>query len=90
MYNVLVNLYGSNNDNRKLALKNHLRNIKMIGSDFVTNYLMKITQVKDELVALAEKIEESDLVTIALNGFPSSWEPFIQGICACGKLPSFD
>jgi hypothetical protein len=27
---------------------------------------------------------------VALNGFLGSWEPFLQGICARGKLPPFD
>jgi hypothetical protein len=29
-------------------------------------------------------------VTTTLNGFPSSWDPFVQGICARSKLPKFD
>jgi hypothetical protein len=29
-------------------------------------------------------------VNVALNGFPESWEPFVQGICAREKLPPFD
>jgi hypothetical protein len=29
-------------------------------------------------------------VTTTLNGFPSSWDPFIQGICTRIKLPKFD
>jgi hypothetical protein len=27
---------------------------------------------------------------VALNGFPGSWEPFVQRICAQEKLPPFD
>jgi len=29
-------------------------------------------------------------VTTNLNGFPSSWNAFVQGICARGKFPKFD
>ena len=27
---------------------------------------------------------------MALNGFPTSWEPFVKGICACEHLPNFE
>jgi hypothetical protein len=26
---------------------------------------------------------------VALNGFPTSWEPFVKGIFACENLPNF-
>jgi hypothetical protein len=29
-------------------------------------------------------------VTTILNGFPSSWDTFVQGICARRKFPKFD
>lgn len=74
----------------KLSLNNKLRNIKMTKSYAMTSYLLKINQLKDELVAIGDKIEDLELVTVALNGFLSPWEPFIQGICACGKFPLFD
>ena len=35
-------------------------------------------------------VEEKELVLTTLNGFPSSWDVFVQGICARKKLPKFD
>jgi hypothetical protein len=35
-------------------------------------------------------VDDTELVTTTLNGFPSSWDPFVQGICARSKLPKFD
>jgi hypothetical protein len=29
-------------------------------------------------------------VTTTLNGFPTFWIPFVQGVCARSKLPKFD
>ena len=60
------------------------------GSDTVVSYLMRIAQIRDQLVAIGEAIEDTELVNVALNGFPKPWEPFVQGICAREKLPSFD
>jgi hypothetical protein len=42
------------------------------------------------LEAIGDPIEDDELVTITLNGFPPSWDPFVQGICARRKLPKFD
>jgi len=52
--------------------------------------LMKISQFKDQLISINEQIDDSELTTLTLNGFPTSWRPFVQGICARNKLPKFD
>jgi hypothetical protein len=54
------------------------------------NYLMKITHIRDQRVAIKEKVEDVELVNVALRGLPRSWEPFVQGICARETLPGFD
>jgi hypothetical protein len=43
---------------------------------------VKITQSHDQLLAVGETVEDVELVNMALNGFPTSWEPFVKGICA--------
>jgi hypothetical protein len=62
----------------------------MSKSDTVASYLMRITQIHDQLVAIGEAVDDTKLVNVALNGFPGSWEPFAHGICAQEKLPPFD
>jgi hypothetical protein len=52
----------------------------MSRSDNVTSYLMRITQVRDQLAAIGEKTEDVELVNVALNGLPKSWEPFVKGV----------
>jgi hypothetical protein len=51
---------------------------------------MKISQIKDQLEAIGDSVDNADIVTTTLNRFPSSWDPFSQGICARIKLPKFD
>jgi hypothetical protein len=51
---------------------------------------MRISQIRDKLVAIGEAIDDTELMNMALNGFPESWKPFVQGICAREKLPPFD
>ena len=35
-------------------------------------------------------MHDAELVTVPLNGFTKSWEPFMKGICAQEKLPNWD
>jgi hypothetical protein len=50
---------------------------RMSKSGTIASYLMKITQIRDELVAIGEAVDDIELVNVALNGFPGSWEPFV-------------
>jgi hypothetical protein len=43
----LVSLYQSENINRKMILRNKLGSIEMTRSNSITNYFMKVTQVRD-------------------------------------------
>jgi hypothetical protein len=70
-----------------MVLRNKLRSIHMSRFDNFTSYFMRITQTRDQLVANGEKVDEAQLVNVALNGFTKSWEPFFKGICAREKLP---
>jgi hypothetical protein len=81
MYDALVGLFESKNTSRKLALRNQLRCITMTMSDSVATYFMKVSQLKNQLQAIGDTIDDAELVTITLNGLPSSWEPFVQSIC---------
>jgi hypothetical protein len=51
----------------------------MTSSDTVASYLMRITKICDLLAAIGEVVDYTKLVKVALNGFPGSWEPFVQG-----------
>ena len=55
--------------------------------DMVSPYLTKISQVRDELGVVGEKVEDEDLVIHALNGFIAKWHTFLQGVASREKLP---
>jgi hypothetical protein len=87
MFKALVDLFQSDNLNRKMILRNKLRSIQMSRSDNVTSYFMRITQTCDQLAAIGEKVDDVELVNVALNGFTKSWEPFVKGVCARRNFP---
>jgi hypothetical protein len=64
--------------------------MKMDNSESVTSYLMRVSQIRDQLAAIGDVISDKELVTTTLNGFPTFWIPFVQGVCARSKLPKFD
>jgi hypothetical protein len=71
MYNALKKLFESNNTNRALALRHHLRNLKMTKSDIVATFFMKISEIRDKMGAIGEIISDTELVMITLNGLLS-------------------
>jgi len=90
MYEALSRLYESKDISRNLSLRNQLRNMKMENSESVTSYLMRVSQIKDQRAVIGDVISDKELVTTTLNGFPTFWIPFVQGVCARSKLPKFD
>ena len=86
---MLTKLFEAKNENRKMALKDKLHRIKMKNDEGVASYLTRVTQVKDELVAVGEIIPDSELVRISLRGFTKKWEVFVKCIVGKETLPSW-
>jgi hypothetical protein len=72
-----------------MALHKQLGGTKMAKGEGVIAYLTRITQIRDELVAVSEKTEDLELVRIALDGFTKSWGVFVRGVVAWEKLPDW-
>ena len=70
MWKALKNLLQSNSDERKLALKDKLRKIKMDKGDNIPKYLTKFVHCKDELGSVGVTVDEEDFVSLALLGLP--------------------
>jgi hypothetical protein len=63
--------------------------MKMENSESDTSYIMRVSQIRDQLAAIGDVISDKELVTTTLNGFPTLWIPFVQEVCA-RKLPKLD
>jgi hypothetical protein len=87
MFDAFVGLFESENTSRKLSLRNQLHCIMMSKSDSIATYFTKVSQLRDQLQAIGDKVDDVELVTVTLNGFPSSWESFVQSIGGQEKLP---
>ena len=74
-------------------LRHKIRSVEMFKSDTVASYLMRVTQICDQLVAIGEAVDDTELVNVALNGFLGSWEPFVHErsfhhLTNCGSIAS--
>ena len=75
MFDSLVGLFESKNTRNKLHC------ITMTKSDSIATYFMKVSQLRDQIKAIGDTIDDEKLFTMILNELPSSWESFVQRIC---------
>ena len=86
IWKALMDLFQNSSDNRKLALKDKLRKIKMEKGDSILKYLTKFTQCRDELGSVGITIAEDDLVSLALLGLPKSRHNYQDSVNGREKL----
>jgi hypothetical protein len=67
MHVSLVSLYQSENISRGMLLKKKLTSTRMGKIDTIASYLMKITELRDQLVAVGDNVEENELNQINLK-----------------------
>jgi hypothetical protein len=90
MWDALTKLYQSDNQNRKMALRDKLHATKMARGEGVTSYLTKLTQVTDELAAVRDIILEEKMVCISLNRFGKQWDVFVKCVVGRVKMPTWE
>ena len=89
MFDALTKLFEGKNINRKMTLRNKLKNVKIQNAETIQSYFTRVSQIKEQLEAVDE-VENAEIVMTTLNGLPSTWDSFIQGICARKKLVKFN
>ena len=89
MFDSLTKLFEGKNRNRNMTLRNELKNVKIQNAETMQSYFTRISQIKEQLEAVDEEVENAEIVMTTLNGLPRSWDSFIQGICARKKLIKF-
>ena len=90
MWKALIDLFQSRSDQRKLALKDKLRKIKMEKGDSIPKYLTKFDQCRDELGSVGVTVDEEDLASLALLGLPKSWHSYEDSVNGQEKLPGWE
>ena len=87
MWKALTDIFQSSNDQRKLALKDKLKKIKMEKGDNIPKYLTNFVQCRDKLGSVGITVADDDLVSLALLGLPKSWHSYQDFVNGREKLP---
>ena len=72
-----------------MDLRNHLKSVKTQKLETMQYYFSIVAQIKDQLEAIGDTVEEAKIVMTTLNGLPRDWESFIRGICSRRKRTKF-
>ena len=86
----MTNLYQSSNENMKMVLREKLKNVHMSKGEGMASHLSKITQVRYELAAIGEVIENANMVRTTLNGATRQWSVFVQTIIGRENISTWD
>ena len=61
----------------------------MQDSESIQSYFTRLSQIREQIEAIGDSVEEVELVMTTMNGLPRPWDPFIKGICSRRKLTKF-
>ena len=86
----LSRLFDTDAPSLKRTLKKQLHTIKMNKNETVSPFFSRISQLKEQLIAIGALTEEDDFVGVAIDGLPDSWSSFISSVCGRGQSPSFE
>ena len=59
-------------------------------NEFATGFISRVKDLKDRLGDIIEKVSDSDLVMITLNGMTDEYQVFISRLSAREKAPAFE
>jgi hypothetical protein len=88
-FDALANLYEKKVHTQKRILKKQLRTLKMEKNDTVATFFSKISQTRDQLIAIGVPVEDDDLVQTAIDGLPAIWGVFLASVNGRETQPNF-
>jgi hypothetical protein len=56
----------------------------------ISDFFSKISQTRDQLAAIGVAVDDDDLVQIAVDGLPESWETFLSSVNRREVQPNFE
>ena len=80
LFHALANLYEKKAPTQRRDLKKQLRSLKMEKDVTVATFFSKISQIRDQPMAIGDKVEDDDLVHTKLDGLPTTWETFLASV----------
>ena len=78
MFDARSGLFEGRNINRKMTLRNHLKSVRDQKSETMQYYFTRVAQIKEQLEAIGDMVEEAEVVMTTLNGIPRYWNPLSE------------
>ena len=69
-FDALANLYEKKSPTQRRDLKKKIPSLKMEKDEWTTILFSKISQIRDKLMAIGDKVEDDDLVYTIFDGLP--------------------
>ena len=57
-----------------MTLRNQLKNVKIQNAETIQSYFTRVSQIKEQLEAVDEEVENIQIMITTLNGIPRSWD----------------
>ena len=73
-----------------MSLKNELCDTRMTMDDTISSYFVRISQLRDQLQAINEAVLDKEIMIIAFNGLPRSWDAFASSMNTRKDFPTFE
>ena len=57
-----------------MTLRNQLKNVKIQNAETIQSYFTRVSQIKEQLEAVEEEMENAEVVITTLNDLSGSWD----------------
>ena len=78
MFDALYILFEGRNINRNMTLKNHLKSVKAQKSETMQSYFTRVAQIKEQLEAIGDMVEEEEIVMTTWTVFQEIGKPLFE------------
>ena len=72
MYDALSRIYEGRKINIKMNLRGQLKRTKMNHGESIQDYFTRVSEIKEQLEAIGDKLDEDEMVKTALKGLTRS------------------
>lgn len=90
IYDKLVKLYSVNTIGQKISLTNKIYKIRLKKDEDLASYLLKVSELKDQLQGHRDVVYDYELITCVHNALPLEWSSFMTSIYSRNDTPNFD
>ena len=70
MFDALTSMFEGKNINRRMTLRSQLKGVKIQKLETIQSYFSRVSQIKEQLEAIGDMVEEEEAVMTTLNGLP--------------------